>query len=346
MKRFLIIVGTTAILLVTGPLFRRAGYLQAVSGSQPISDVRVPSPLARSSVSNSRPVERDEKAVSDRDTPAKIRAMIEAGNVPISFWGKVTDQDGEPLPGVRIVYAYSIHHGNDLGSAWIDLEERKGEAISDREGGLFAIAEIKGHDLTLESLSKPGYIFRKRFSRTYDFGGNVPEWRFRPQQDNPVLITMIQASIPEMLIHLTGGLQLSGDGVPGRWNLWNGEPDDDGELSVSLKRDPQVLNWPNSVSTWTADLQVVGGGISEAPWEEDVHRAPESGYTPAVAYSKEPPIEGVRGRSFYLRTRNGNYGRIQVQLYPSDEGPTARCFITSDMNPRPGSHNLEPTEGD
>lgn len=280
---------------------------------------------------------------SNRPDALAIRRAIEARNVAINFWGKVVDQDGVPLPDVRVAYAYSIYHGNDLGVAWIDHEERKGETTSD-SGGLFAITDLKGHDLTIESLSKPGYVRRERGQLTYDFGGDATQRRFESLRENPVRVTMIQKSATESLIHVKGGLEVRGDGTPGRWSLWQGEPDPDGELVVTLRREPTVPRLGERLVTWSADLQVVGGEIMEVPWEEEVHRAPESGYSATVQYPRESQKEGVPHRSFYLRTADGKYGRIQVQLYPYDDGPTARCFITADMNPRPGSRNLEPTE--
>jgi len=273
-----------------------------------------------------------------------IRRIIEAANVPIEFWGKVTDQDGVPLEGVKIAYTGLSLWGNDVGVAWTP-KERKGQAVTDATGS-FAITGFKSNSLGLDSFSKPGYVYRGRPNLSYDFGGNMPEWRFVPQRDKPVCFAMVNERILEPLIQLKGSLRVSGDGVPAQWNLWEGEPDPDGELMVTFRREPAVLTWPKGPVTWSADIQIVGGEIMEAPWVEEIHRAPEAGYSAIVPYSREPEKRGIIGCAFYLRTYNGNYGRIQIELYPSDPGPTARCFITSDMNPHPGSRNLESVEGD
>ena len=330
-------------LLAIGALWSRHGLrvkgdvsralLRAADGGTPAGS---PTPKALN-------IAQDEREMSDRDDPANIRRAIEAGNVPINFWGRVVDQEGLPLPEVRIAYAYSIHHGNDLGVAWIEFETKNGEATSDQDGA-FAITGLTGHDLTIESLVRPGYLYRGRRQLAYVFHGDTSAVKFEPRRDKPVCIMMIQVSATEPLIHVKGGLRVSGDGTGGRWSLWSGEPDDDGELVVSLRRDPAVLERPSQLAAWSADLQVIGGEIVQAPSEEEVHRAPEAGYSATVPYPKEPQRAGVRVRSFYLRTANSNYGRIQVELYPDDDGPSARCFIASDMNPRPGSRILEPTE--
>ena len=113
---------------------------------------------------------------------------------------------------------------------------------------------------------------------------------------------------------------------------------------VILRREPAVLQRPGQTAIWSADLQIIGGGIIEAPLDEDVRRAPESGYVPTIAYPKVEQKKGVPYRSFYVKTTDGRFGRLQVQLDAHSQGETARCSITGDMNPRPGSRNLEPLE--
>jgi hypothetical protein len=86
---------------------------------------------------------KDADEVSDREDRAKmIRRIIEAANVPIEFWGKVTDQDGVPLEGVKVAYTCLILWGNDVGVARVP-KELKGQAVSDASGS-FAITGLGG----------------------------------------------------------------------------------------------------------------------------------------------------------------------------------------------------------
>jgi hypothetical protein len=273
----------------------------------------------------------------------EVRRIIEAGNVPINFWGRVSDQDGMPLSGVAVIYSYSIDHGNDQGVAWINLETRNGEASSDTAGS-FAITDLKGHDLTVESLTKSDYAYKARFNHSYNFYGDAPSGRFVSNVDKPIIFEMIRKDRLEPLVQSKGDFHVNGDGIPEHWNLWSGEADPSGEFAVIFRADPGVSATPARVVNWSADLEIVGGGIAEAPWEEEIHRAPESGYSATVFYSRVDQKQGVRHRSFYLRTVDGKYGRIQVRLSASDDGRTARCFISAEMNPRPGSRNLESSE--
>lgn len=319
--------------------------VRGVDGSRLRQEDVVFTPKKEWPTPGSRTAVQDVDEMSDRDDPAKVRRVMESGNVPIKFWGRVVDQDGVPLSGVRIAYMYSIFHGNDQGVAWVEHEARRGETTSD-SGGSFAITDLTGHDLTIESVTKTGFVYRQRSSLTYNYGGNMPGSRFNPQRHNPVDMVMIHKDALESLIHMRGSLDVSGDGTAERWNLWSGEADSSGELAITFKADPGVSASPAQLVNWSADLSVVGGGITEAPWGEGAYRAPESGYSATVAYPRRDQKQGVPRRGFYLQTADGKYGRLEVELSPSHDGRTARCFITSDMNPRPGSRNLESVEGD
>ena len=280
---------------------------------------------------------------SDRADPLKIFEAIEGTNVPINVWGKVVDQDSRPISGVNVKYDYTIEHGNLSGVAWSDQEVRTGETVSD-EGGLFSVQGLRGHDLSILSLQKSGYQFRSKGAMTFDFYGSTASGKFVPDQHRLIVLTMVQKEQMEPLIHVKGSLRVRGEGTPERWNLWQGEPDPNGELAVTLRREPPVLERPGQATTWSADLQIIGGGIVEALWDEDVRRAPDSGYLSMIAYPKVEQKQGVPYRSFYVKTADGRFGRIQVELDAHSQGAAARCSITGDMNPRPGSRNLEPVE--
>lgn len=282
---------------------------------------------------------------SDRADAVKMFEAVEATNVAISIWGKVIDQDARMVSGVQVKYEYTIEHGNLSGVAWSDQELRTGEAVSDNDG-LFSIQGLRGHNLTILKLEKPGYQFRRKGDMTFDFYGSTASGKFVPEQRRPVVFTMIQREQMEPLIHIKGSLRVRGDGIPERWSLWEGEPDPNGELAVTLRREPAVLERPGQAATWSADLEIIGGGIVAALTEENVRRAPEGGYLPAIAYPKAEQERGIPYRSFYVKTAEGKFGRIQVKLDAYSQGSTVRCSISGDMNPRVGSRNLEPTENE
>lgn len=340
-KRFLALSGVGGLILVASYWF---WVTRPPSGRKDTVDRTVANSKDVFAMATTTPTPAEAaRSRSDRANPLKIFEAIEATNVPIQLWGKVVDQDSLPLGGVNVKYDYTIEHGNLSGVAWSDQEVRTGEAVTDKDG-LFSVQGLKGHELTIVGLEKAEYQFRSKGDMTFDFYGSTASGKFVPDRQRPIVLTMAHKDQMEPLIHVKGSLRVHGEGTPERWNLWQGEPDPNGELSVTLRREPAVLERPGQAATWSADLQIIGGGIVEAPWDEDVRRAPESGYVPIVAYPKVEQKQGVPHRSFYVKTADGRFGRLQVQLDAYSQGETARCSISGDMNPRPGSRNLEPTD--
>jgi len=79
--------------------------------------VAVPAPPTTYSPEGTQKIEQEEKKRS-------IFRAIESANMPISFWGQVVDQGGDPVPGVSIRYSYSVERGNTLGAEYARDRER------------------------------------------------------------------------------------------------------------------------------------------------------------------------------------------------------------------------------
>jgi hypothetical protein len=273
---------------------------------------------------------------------------IERTNVSINFWGKVVDQNQRLIGGVKVQYTYSTEHGNLSRSAWGEQKIHKGEVTTDA-AGIFAIHGIKGHTLTIESLVKEGYKYESRGVKVYDYYRDKAFEKFTPEQARPVVFVMVNKAAAEPLISYGGAfgktLRLPGDGTPARWSLWRGQPDPNGELKLTLKREPPVIARVGQSVNWSAKVEVIDGGIVEASPDEPLYQAPAEGYVSELDYSKVEQKHGVPARSFYIKTADGKYGRIELDLYADDEGPTARCLIKASMNPS-GSQNLESGSGE
>jgi hypothetical protein len=289
------------------------------------------------------PATPEPRQISDRANPQKMFEAVEATNVPINLWGKVVDDDARPVGGVSIDYEYSIEHGNLKGVAWSNQETRTGRTITDQDG-LFSVRGLNGHALGIVAVKHPDYQYRSKGALSFDFYGSTASGKFVPDQRRPIVFTLIRRQRLEPLIHVKGNLLVQANGPPTGWNLWQGESDPNGELRVTFRREPAVLQRPGQAATWSADLQIVGGGIIEASWDEDIRQAPEAGYVDSLLYPDREQKQGVPYRSFYVRTADGRFGRLQIELDPRGEGASAPCYITGDMNPRPGSRNLEPLE--
>jgi hypothetical protein len=301
-------------------------------------------PLANSSTATTAATPDGKKQLQREDRVESIREAIEQTNVPLAFWGKVLDQNQRPVAGVRVQYSYSTEHGNNTGAAWGEQRIHKSSITSDIAGS-FSVNGVSGHILTIESLTKEGFSYNPRGARSYNYYGDTPSGKFEPDPGSPITFVMVDRSCAEPLISYGGSfgktLRLPGNGEPVRWSLWKGEPNATGELQIMFKREPVILARVGTPSTWSAKLEIVDGGIVEALPDEPFYQAPVDGYFAVLEYPKTEQKRGIPARSFYLKTADSRYGRIELHLYPGDEGPTARCLIKGVMNPS-GSRILEP----
>lgn len=286
---------------------------------------------------------REKRKQKEMERVKMISSAIEGSNVPINFFGKVVDQDGHPLQDVSVSYSYSIEKGNKLGIPWGQQLVNKGETSTD-SSGLFSIADIKGKALSIETLKKAGYRQIRRENANFDYYGSTAAGKFSANLEKPIVFTMLSEAEAEPLVVYGGDfgliMDVPGNGAPARWNLWKGQLDSNGELQITLKREPAVVNQTRNITKWDAQIVVIGGGIIEASPDDPLYRAPEAGYSPSLAYPKVEQKQGVPRRAFYLKTSDGKYGRIELELYYDDDGPSARCLVKAYLNPS-GSRNLE-----
>jgi hypothetical protein len=303
----------------------------------------LPTPVESATPATATPIRDEGKRLQQQERAKSIVQAIERTNVPINFWGKVVDQNQQSIDSVSVQYSYSTEHGNIAGAAWSEQKIHKTE-VTTNVAGMFVVSGVKGHTLTVESLMKEGYTYTSRSAKVYNYYGDTASGKFTPEPANPVVFVMVSKSIAERLVSYGGSfgrtIRLPGNGAPVRWSLWKGQPDTSGELEITFKREPAVLARVGGPATWSAKVAIIGGGIVEAPPDEPFYRAPAEGYVSELGYPKVEQKRGVPARSFYIKTAGGKYGRIELDLYADDEGPTARCLIKASMNPS-GSQNLE-----
>jgi hypothetical protein len=85
--------------------------------------------------------------------------------------GKVVNPNQQPIEGVNVQYSYSTEHGNIVGAAWGEQRIHKSDASTDA-AGMFVVSGIKGHTLSIESLTKEGYSYASRGGKVYNYYGD------------------------------------------------------------------------------------------------------------------------------------------------------------------------------
>lgn len=276
-------------------------------------------------------------ALSKQNRMAEL--LSSENHQPITFFGKVVDQDGQPVPDVT-VYAQVM-----VAKTWMSGHPENFQTTTDG-AGFFSFENIKGSDIAF-GFEKPGYEYRTDRNKTsvFKYSLLVPEKeRHHADRSNPVVFTMWKAAGAEPLIRVAlDRAHVAVDGSPLALDLLSGKiVQNGGDLTVSVQREPEHIERGKRFD-WHATVAVTDGGLAEVR-ELYPNEAPVDGYTPqwsidmpAVASDWHSSLT----RNFYVKLRGGKtYGRVQVEITADYEPPPTGLTVEAFVNPS-GSRNLE-----
>ncbi len=272
---------------------------------------------------------------------AGVTALLQmqaALSTPITFYGKVLDQFGEPVPMAVVEYSTNDNfsgHGT------------KHNMTADR-AGLFTIHSA-GVSLSVE-VSKSGYHL-VNFSPPWDkpgsrngfeyatVGGDKPH---QPDKASPVVFVLrkqgeLQPLDPLKEVHFRAKL----DGIPVKANITPGKSTTLREITVRVWIDDKTKTATGTFD-WRFQLEPVNGGIVSRDGEFEF-MAPETGYDGSYsvmmpATLSRPIWQDSTERWFFVRFNDGVFARIRVRVSGFAGGGVA---ISGFLNPKPGSRNLE-----
>jgi len=247
---------------------------------------------------------------------------------PISFWGKVVDQNQQPVDGVHI-------HYEAVDRPWESGDKYDG---SSDETGLFLISGVHGIGLYVR-VSKEGYYqLGDKSMRGFHTGSSD-----MPTKDNPAIFELRKMGETEPLIVKGVGKKIARDGTPVQINLTTGQ-------TYNVQNgDMQVQAWTNDASVpvnsglhydWRCKITIPGGGLQPRAGDFNFE-APSAGYQPSDEI--DMPANDIQWRdnakrSYFLQLKNGEYARIDFQMIA---GGDHFFEITSYLNPIPGHRDLE-----
>lgn len=258
------------------------------------------------------------------------------GRAPISFFGRVVDQDDQPLAGVSVEFS------------WTDLSAKgtSQAATTSDSAGRFELLGRTGKSLSVK-VTKEGYYPYRDFSwNSYEYGS--PFGRHFPDKNAPVLFRLKKQGKVEPLFAWTAGLQVTNDGTVTVFQLQPAVVTERGDLRLQCKLGPEN---PARHFDWEFSMAIPGGGFVAID-EEFPFLAPENGYVDTVAFTATADDPGWKPgfvrREFYVRLSNPvRYGRIRVEFDPA----TIRYYKHSSVllsfwiNPS-GSRVLEASKGE
>ncbi len=268
----------------------------------------------------------------------QIQAEIESGydqwRTPIEFYGKVVDENTNPVANA------SVHF------VWTDLSENgtaEKDTVSD-QGGLFSLSNTNGKNLIVQ-VSKEGYYAFQPFGAAFNYAGE--NHNFVPHAADPVIFRLKTKGVAEPLVHVQspmGGpksFRIPKDGAAVDVSLTTGKvvPEGQGDLRVQCWTDNGGKQSGEHYD-WKCQIAVPGGGILQSTNELD-YLGPMYGYQAADLIDMPARLgtdwSSHASRNYFLKLANGNYARISFGIVAGGD----HFFQLESFLNRSGSRNLE-----
>ena len=273
------------------------------------------------------------------------QALQQAYNSPIDFWGKVVDQNGNPIAGAKVTFTIDKQMGEG------DENKPKVTVLS-KAGGLFSLTGQTGAGIVVY-VSKEGYYstedqsaaalnyFLKSSNNQVSFrrAGKVESF---PTDTEPTIFVLSQKG-PAVgnLIHRHVRVPIPKDGTPVDIELTQGR------VVKTGHGDLQVESWVTDNGKdvvhpfpWKCRVTILGGGLSPRTGKLDF-QAPASGYQPQeetdMAVTASPWSKDMN-RQYFLQLSGNRYARVRFWMVNGGSN-----FLNLDyyLNPQSGNRNLE-----
>lgn len=256
--------------------------------------------------------------------------------IPIRFYGRVVDQNDEPI------------HGATIHFEWTDLSTKgtsEATKLSDSQG-LFSLTGVQGKFLGVR-VEKDGY-YRPGNSVGivgFEYANPAEGWFYEPDADRPVVFRLRKKGESQPLVARSTKLNLTGHGATATIDLFTGKASPvGGQLQVTVWKPTITAEQINSGTgfpyDWRIQVNVKGGGLIE---HNDVFalEAPESGYRSDFAAELHPAngasADVTLDKEFYFYFgQPRRYGRFRLRT----DGDRPKVLIDYWLNPT-GSRNLE-----
>ena len=264
----------------------------------------------------------------------QVQQAVARRNIPVSFFGRLIDQDGNPVSGVKI--SVSVLH-LELTATTIDRTIHLGSE-SDL-AGRFEIQGATGDGFDVDYIGKTGYQLSPKTPNHFSpINGSA---------ENPVIIRMWRKLESAQLISQDKDTRIPYDGTPVVFDLLAGQKNvggSSGDLRVTLIRNPLDITTSRRGFEWHATIEALNGGLIQSD-DDFMYEAPIDGYQPRIQIdmpANAAKWASIYGISFFAKTRDGQvYSRVRFEFRVDSLKPQTGFTITSAANPN-GSRNLQP----
>lgn len=175
-----------------------------------------------------------------------IRKKIELRDRSFSFYGKVVDLDGNPVPDADVILnkrykpLFRVVEKFTGGGFWPVVKTTD-------EKGLFSVEE-DGYGLFLDRIYKPGYEyhFKHNPKRGFQFYKNKKLAEYGEFPDRPIVFKIRKMREPTLVLHTKVTQRLNSDGYPVFFDL----------LWQQWTYAKGLLGMPNHFKGWQPDLKI------------------------------------------------------------------------------------------
>lgn len=245
----------------------------------------------------------------------------------INFYGKVVDQDGQAVPGVKVNFLAD--------STFLASGTGPGETFTDRQGE-FRISDVRGAGLSIKSFSKLHYQFPEQiyFDNDKRFEDSVLWKDFT--KENPYIFKAWKVErYPKVNTNVNGTTFSFNLNTIYSMDFTKSSPKKvkhKGSLDLDLQ---VIINHNNS--SWEAKLLVPNGGLIETN-DSYLNLAPETGYVKELSYSGVDKKKDWVKKKYYIYSRGKYYGSLIAEIRPLYRDISAiRFYYTINLE---GGRNL------
>jgi len=246
-----------------------------------------------------------------------------------SFYGKIVDQNTNPIPGVDVIGSIDV-----IGDASTGVQTKIQKTQSDSDG-LFEFFAEKGGPFNV-TVKKDGYLMGK-----HGEGYQGPPGEKTTPYDRAIL-TMWKIHGAEPLVNSSIDSTIPHDGTPVAFDIASGKQSAAGDLRLNFTRSPSEVRRSGQGFDWSLKIEILQGGLVA---ENDAYPywAPENGYNQDFSIdmsSNNVTWYSHLTQNFYIKNAHGQYGLMQANVYTALT--PVRIQLNFVYNPS-GSHNLEPS---
>ncbi len=238
-----------------------------------------------------------------------------AHTVPITFYGRVVDQNGNPLPSVRVEMAIVWWTNRVTGESALF---RPTTTTTDADGN-FQFTDGEGVSIWIHALNRKGYEPERESLRSFNY--NAPSIRKPDDPAKPLVFRMWKEGTNQEYTYGSSamGLPLDGSSQPLGLSSWPGTPSYEMTTNFTIRFRRRVDAKPGDKFDWSFVLEAKDGGILEEQDEfSTMCLAPAEGYLPQYEFRMEsgnPKWSDRVTKRFYFRNQAGTaFGRATLYI--------------------------------